>query len=152
VQNPLPTGLQVPNVDILCTNRTGSTMVVGDVVMLDMIQTDAGTTNATLGDAASCWANVLTPTTATIVAGLPLCVALETNANDVVGSYRIEGIVDAKMAGTNALGDDLVGVDAALTLDQAVAATEHVYAVALEAGTGVLSCWLRGVGGFGGAA
>jgi len=152
VQHPLPTGLQVANVDINCTNRTGTTMVIGDVVMLDMVQADGATTNATLGSATSCWANVLVPTTAAIVAGLPLCVALEATVNDAVGQYRIEGIVDAKMAGTNVLGDDLVGVNAALTFDKTVAATEHVFAVALEAGTGVLSCWLRGVGGFGGAA
>lgn len=152
VQDPLPTGLQVANVDIRCTNRTGTTMVVGDVVMLDMIQADAGTTNATLGDTGSCWANVLVPTTAAIVAGLPLCVALDTAVNDAIGSFRIEGIVNAKSVNTWVLGDDLVGVDGALTLDKTVAATEHVYAIALEAGTGVESCWLRGVGGFGGAA
>ncbi len=152
VQNPLPTGLQVGNVDILCTNRTGSTQVIGDVLMLDMIQADGDTTNATLGDTGSCWANVLVPTTAAIVAGLPLCVALETNVNDAVGSYRIEGIVDALSANTWVLGDDLVGINAALGFDKTVAATEHVYAIALEAGTGVRLCWLRGVGGFGGAA
>lgn len=152
VQNPLPTGLQVPDVDILCTNRTGTTMVIGDVVMLDMIQADAGTTNATLGSAGSCWANILVPTTAAIVAGLPLCVALEATVNDAIGSFRIEGIVSAKSANTWVLGDDLVGVNSALTLDKTVAATEHVYAIALEAGTGVESCWLRGIGGFGGAA
>lgn len=153
VQNPLPVGLQVPNVDILCTNRTGTTMVVGDVVMLDMIQTDAGTSNATLGDAASCWANILVPTTAAIVAGLPLCVALEATVNDAVGSFRIEGIVDAKMNDTNVLGDDLVGMNALLELDRVVAATEVVYAIALEAGAAAVRlCWFKGVGGFGDAA
>lgn len=149
VQHPLPVGLQIPNVDILCTNRTGSTMVIGDVVMLDMIQADSGTANATLGDAGSCWANILVPTTAALVAGLPMCVALETNANDAVGSYRIEGVVDAKTAGTWVLGDPLVAVNAALTLDKANVDTEKIYAIVLEAGTGVKSCWLRGVGGFG---
>lgn len=149
VHNPLPTGLEVANKDINCTNRTGSTMVVGDVVMLDMIQTDAGTSNSTLGSTASCWANILVPTTAAIVAGLPLCVALETNVNDAVGAYRIEGIVDAKSTGTWVLGEELVAVNGQLHLDNTTAATEKIYAIALAAGTAVQSCWFRGVGGFG---
>lgn len=151
-RNPLPTGLEVPNQDINCTNRTGSTMVVGDVVMLDMIQADGDTTNATLGSTGSCWANILVPTTAAIVAGLPLCVALEATANDAVGPFRIEGIVAAKSANTWILGDDLVGENGQLHLDKTAGATEHVYAFALEAGTGVENCWLRGVGGFGDSA
>ena len=142
-------GLNIINVDILCTNRTGSSMVVGDTVMLDMVQADGDTTNATLGDAGSCWANILVPTTAALVAGLPMCVALEATANDDVGRFRIEGIVDAKTAGTWVLGDELVAVNSALTLDKVNVDTEHIYAIALEAGTGVRSCWLRGVGGFG---
>lgn len=148
VQNPLPTGIQIPNVDFLAANRTGTTQVVGDLVMLDMLQAQE-TANATLGDALSCWANVIVPSTAGLEEGVPMAVALSANVDNAVGSYRIEGIVDGKTAGTWVIGDHLVPVDAALTLDKTTVANERFYAIALEAGTGVKECWFRGIGGFG---
>ncbi len=135
VQNPLPTGMQVPNVDFLATNRNAGTLVVGDVMMLDMDQGEE-TTNATLGDALSCWANVTVPTSAGVIGGYPLCVALGTPADNAVGSFRLSGIVSVNMDAAPSIGGDLTadygGADANALTETFVAA-DRVCAIALSA-------------------
>lgn len=106
VQDPLPNGMQVPNIDFTATNRNGGTLVIGDVMMIDMAL-DSEAANFTLGATLSAWANVVVPDVAGVQGGWPLCVALEAPADNATGAFRLSGICAVNMDSAPSVGDDL---------------------------------------------
>jgi hypothetical protein len=115
----------------------GGNGLKGDVYAFDLVASDAATTSAVVGNAASIWANVVPPTAAMVLAQDPtvFCVLLEDVNDDKVGNACIYGIVDKAFiigaTGSAALGTDLV-VTTAKNLDIVEATGEHIAGIALE--------------------
>lgn len=146
VQNPLPVGIQIPNIDVSVTAR--KTVGAGELVMFDMDQGDGDVSTADLGATTSCWANVIAPTDAHGQHGFPMAVALAAITDNAVGTVRLEGIVDADVTGTMVIGDHLVA-NTDGTLNKTTTVSDTYYAIALVAGTTTQSVWFRGLHGFG---
>ena len=120
---------------------SGSTRAIGDVVQLDMNQSQSETDSIAFGDDGSVWANFIEPVATAsgvgIGAGSYYGVALESIADNAKGKIRMRGIVDAFViasSGSIAIGDPLV-IAASYNLDLVEAAGEPYHAIALEAAT-----------------
>jgi len=155
--------------DIIVTNRSGASWVVGDVNMIDWRETDGDSLAASLnavGDANSGICNsVANHAVTTSAVGFAIgifCCAQVAAANDAKGRVRLRGAVDAcAVDGTVTLatsyctvkaGPDLEVIDTAQETSGAVAATPHkVIFIPLQArtGAGTVPGWFNGVEGFG---
>ncbi len=150
-------GFEPKNIDIVATNRTGAVHVVGDLCQLDLSNAQSEVTNNDAGSNVSGLSNVIVPAAFTYPAGSPLgkiyAVALEANADNTVGTYRVKGIVEARVV--NGSGDTGVTLVAAASsvLDATSIVDEHIYGIILDdpgADTETLTRILfDGTGGFG---
>lgn len=69
---------------IIAYNRSGSDRIIGDIVMLDLLQSATETTTITYGDESGVFANVVMPATAGL-ATFPMYVCLEDIADNDKG-------------------------------------------------------------------
>ena len=138
------------NLDFNAMNRNGGTLVVGDVMMMDMALSSEAA-NFTFGDSLSAWYNLVTPTAAGALGGYPLALALDTPADNAVGLFRAFGIGAANMDSAPAVGADLCsdygGADAN-ALSATFAAGDRVCAIATTAAD-PSDVWFFGFGSLG---
>jgi len=155
--------------DIIVTNRSGASWVVGDVNMIDWRETDADSLAASLNaignvNSGICnsVANHAVTTSATgFSMGIFGCAQVSV-VNDRKGRLRLRGPVDAcAVDGTVTLattyctvkaGPDLEVIDTAQETTGAVAAVPHkIIFIPLQArtGAGTVPGWFNGVEGFG---
>lgn len=128
----------------------------GDIVQIDVGQSDAAVDTFSVGRETGAFANVIAPTAAGVKSGI-FAVALETLADNEAGQFLLSGLVQVsviKGAGNVVAGDPLVAIASQDWLDAALAAGEKYVALALEAltaPTSATSCWVwfDGVDGFG---
>tara|TARA_R110000803_G_C11989495_1_gene321989 strand:- start:44635 stop:45114 length:480 start_codon:yes stop_codon:yes gene_type:complete len=148
-----PIGYSPRNVDIDAINRTGATLAIGDVLQLDLAQSDGDVSNNTQGDENSGLANLILPAAAT--AGRLLVVALATTANDGKGKFRLKGRCKCNVlnSDTGTIGGGMTVTTAGL-FDATIVAGEVVWGFFLEV-TGALDtelnldCIFDGENGFG---
>lgn len=159
------------------TNRTGATLAIGDLVMFDQGDTDAGTTTSlAFANAGSVLANVINPP-ATIAAGdgnlsgtgvlapffFGVVVGLDTSAatpggDDTIVKLQVSGVVDCKTVGS---GTSSITVGMALcpalsgvlvrALSPVVGVGQRIIAIAWEpngTGTGPYQVVFDGINGF----
>lgn len=120
-------------------NRSGSTMALGDVVMVDMVtgpQTESASVDPG-GEGTSIWSNVDAPTAAGIKYGiLAVCVQVGGVLDNAKGRFCLSGILEDVFVidGTDsvAIGDPLTATTAK-NLDAVLAVNERIVGVALEA-------------------
>jgi len=129
-------GLAPKDIDFYAFNRTGAAHAVGDICQLDLLKSATETTDNAVGVATSGLANVIVPAVFTQAAGTPAgkiyCVALEANADNTQGRYRVQGIVDAAV--TNGDGDEgaALVVAASSSLDATSVVDEHAVGILLD--------------------
>lgn len=97
-------------------NRTGTTLAVGALAMLDVTQSATETTTLRTGVEASVFANVILPTDAGVQQGWPVFVVLEETLDDKLGAMLVEGLVDVSVSDDDAASvtidaGELVGFD-----------------------------------------
>ena len=100
-----PTGLQIQDIDVTAYNRTSNTLAVGDVVVFDMIQSDAATTGIENAGGTGIFENLITPASTHVdvyPCGIVVGLLGGAGANDTKVKVRVQGIVDALVEGTNA--------------------------------------------------
>ena len=104
-----PLGLQLPRIEVRAYNRTGGTVAVGEVVQFDLFSAAAETsdTSYVMGAADSGLSNLIAPDNDDVVGNAIYCVALEEVANDAVGNFCVQGVVDVKAGEAIDLGDPL---------------------------------------------
>jgi hypothetical protein len=147
-------------------NRCGATaLVVGDVVMCDMKDTDGGTTTSlVLGNDGNVTGNVIAPATdgigglsgATIVAGYFFGVVVDlmdgAGADNTKVRVQWQGVAKVHMVATAiTVGVGLVAANGVVTLTPTVTAGNKVLAIAWEpngSAEGVYTCWFDGINGF----
>lgn len=115
----------------------GASFVRGDIVMFDLANANAASTNNLVGSEASGLTNVIAPTTAGVRAGI-LAVCTQDIAQNTRGYVMLRDILEAyvfKGAGSIAVGDRLVAISASTNLDGDDAAGERWVAIAFEAAT-----------------
>lgn len=157
-RNRTEKGLRFPAVDREITNRSGGAWVIGDVIQLDLTQSESEVTSVAFGEDASIWANAINPTAAG-VQGSIMGVVVETDgiADNATGTVRFQGVVDQayviKATGNIAIGDKLVATTAR-NLDADRASNEMIIGRSLEAKTTpttrtLAKVWFDGINGFG---
>ena len=99
--------------EALVINRTGSSVAKGQLLALDIGQTDGDVSDNDVGSENSGLTNVIAPTTAELAHGI-FCVALEGADDDKKLKAKFSGIVQALVSGTNAaaVGEPLTAVNA----------------------------------------
>lgn len=161
-------GLAIDTETCYLYNRTGAVRNAGDIVMLDIADTDAGTdTSTTEGASSSILANAILPTTAQMGAvsaagaaqqqGTVFFIVAEDNvADDALMKCVVEGaFVKASLvdSGTDiTIGQCLYPINGSAQLTNlAAAAGQKCVAVAQEATavTGLFKVWFSGRVGFG---
>ena len=150
-----PHGISFGEIDVRLTVRNAAGVAVGEIMELDLSESDAAVTTLAYGDAASGYSNVIAPAGITkkmTVFG----VALEAGADDETVTFRIFGKAKVLM-------DDTSGVPALVAIgdeghvqtngeaDINSAATGRVVCRAEAAGTGVagttelIDCFFNGM-------
>lgn len=123
-------------------NRTGQTVLRGELVMLDLAQSATETDSLRPGDDGSIFANVITPTDAAVQEGRPILVALEDILDNAAGRCLIEGMCDVMMtdddvSAVNIAANERLGYDATTSVtDRSVdghVTSERALGMALEA-------------------
>jgi hypothetical protein len=115
----------------------GASFNRGDVVQFDLAQTNSATTNNLVGSDASGLVNVITPTTSGVQSGI-LAVCTQDISQNQRGYVVLRDVIEAfviKSAGSIAVGDRLVAINASSDLDGTDAAGERWTAIAFEAAT-----------------
>ena len=145
-----------PNAKTLtATNRTGATLVVGDLLMLDLRLSGTEVDNNNLGSTDadgnnSGLNNVVLPATDMLLYGVYV-VALGATADNVVGEFQLYGVVNMNVAGATVAGDGLCPGNAS---DQGVISTgalnAKIVAISREAdASNIASVFFNGEVGFG---
>lgn len=143
-----PFGLRLQETKAVCFNRVGAALAVGDVIELDLTQTEAETTNSRVGNSASSLSNVVLPETTSNAVVSIYGVALEVIADNASGLIGFVGHFDVNVDGATAAGG-AVGPqdDNARTI--IFDADGRPIAIALEADTDNISpCLFDGINGF----
>lgn len=149
----------------------GGSFAKGDLVMLDLAQSDGATRTVGFNDPESVWSNVVTPTAASRNGGAILGICLADISDDATGFVCFSGVIEHAMvwesgAGWSAsIGDKLVAEDAATvgagvggSLFSGTASANRRYigvlqeAVSSQTGRVLRRIWFNGIYGFGTAA
>ena len=104
-----PLGLMLPRIECRLYNRTDGAVAKGELVKLD-IPSGAGETNNTSyspGAADSGLSGVVVPGNGDVTGFGIYAIALEDVANDAVGNFCVQGVVDIKAGEAIDLGDPL---------------------------------------------
>ena len=112
----------------LIWNRSGATRANGDVMMLDLGQTAAETTNNLVGDTASGFANAVLGATAQLQHGIFMIVTGGSRVDNGLMQVHFSGIIECNVSGTNAaaLYEPLTVVNAQDNLDSDVSTTQKI--------------------------
>jgi len=123
-------------------NRTGATLVRGDLVALDLTGSDGDVqaytafTPGTHEDSAHPFSNVIACATAQIASGWVFAVTIDSSIiNDASGEFGLFGVFDVEMVGSSAvsLGENVTPTNAQTYVSGGVDAQVNV-GIALEAG------------------
>ena len=160
-------GLFPANEYAYANNRTGATLALGDVVMFDIKDTDAGTgTTTAIGADASAYANVIDPTTAGIGTlsgaspahpgyffGVVVNLGPDAGADNALVKLQVRGLCRASCtADAITIGVPLIAANGVNTLAPSPAAGNKILALAREANSstaGLYEVWFDGIDGFG---
>lgn len=148
-----PTGLQILDIDVTAWNRSGDVAVIGDVMVFDMASTEATSipNNGTTG----VFETLIDPATAhiaTFACGVVVSLLGGAGADDTKVKVRVQGIVEALVAGTTPTKGQPLGLaDGVHSLTNAPTAGDRAVGILLETtATGtVASVYFDGINGVG---
>lgn len=149
-----PIGIQPAKECVDVMNRTGTTLVLGDLVMFDLHSTETGD-NIIVGDTNSVFTNVIVPATLGLTHGF---FGVVTDLKSGAGADNTEvevcvrGIVDARVASATAVTAVLIAANASDALDDTAGiAGQKILGIPLEASTAAdtILVLFDGIYGFG---
>jgi hypothetical protein len=148
-QSPIggPGGYQPEVEEIRAINRTGSAIVQGQVVQLDLANSDGDVSDNSIGATTSGFRNVIAPAAATPGRILAVYLGTASLADNAEGLFAVSGKVKAlvqKNSGSIAAGNGLVASTSGY-FDADSSAGDVICAVALEAATDPSTAQLKDV-------